>query len=278
MFRRRSQPQATARVESDWRAFDSIAETYDRVRFPEHRPAAADLIAALGPPKGEGLLDVGTGTGVLATTAAEAGWSPVTGIDRSMPMLVVAAERGVRRLAVANAIDLPFSDYTFGAVGATFVIHTFKKYDTALFDMRRVLREGGRLGVATWSGQDDEFTRLWREVAERYTTKELLRDAMNQAAPWLERFSDPSRLEEAMRDAGLRSVEVYRKQYRSTATMADYLAGREVSATGRFLRSLLGDQLWERFRAQMEEEFRTRFKDPIGDTKDVLLAVGTKER
>ncbi len=278
MFRKRNQPQAPARVEADWRSFDSIAETYDRVRFSEHRPAAIDLIEALGPPNGEGLLDVGTGTGVLAATATDAGWSPVTGVDRSLPMLVVAAERGVRRLAVANAIDLPFRDSTFGAVGSTFVIHTFKKYDTAFYDMRRVLRAGGRLGVATWSGQDDEFTRLWREVAERYTTKELLTDATNQAAPWLERFSDPSRLEETLRDAGLRSVEVHRKQYRSTATLADYLAGREVSATGRFLRSLLGDQLWERFRAQVGEEFRARFRDPIGDTKDVLIAVGTKER
>lgn len=278
MFRKRGQPQTTARVEPDWRSFDAIAETYDRVRVPVHRPAAHDLVELLGPPGPEGLLDVGTGTGVLAAAAEEAGWTRVAGIDRSLPMLVVAGGRGVRRLVVADAIDLPFRDSTFQAVGAAFVIHTFTRYDTALFDMRRVLRAGGRLGVATWAPYDDEFTRLWRAVAERYTTKELLQDAMNRAAPWQERFSDPTRLEETLRDTGLRSVEVNRRQYRSTSTLADYLAGREVSATGRFLRAILGESLWERFRAQVEEEFRTRFRDPIGDTNDVLIAVGTKER
>ncbi|MGH2661300.1 MAG: class I SAM-dependent methyltransferase [Actinomycetota bacterium] len=278
MFRKRSQPQATARAERDWRSFDTIAETYDRVRFPVHRPAAHDLVQALGSPGPEGFLDVGTGTGVLATAAEEAGWKKVAGIDRSLPMLVIAGGRGVRRLAVADAIDLPFRDSTFQAVGAAFVIHTFTRYDTALFDMRRVLRAGGRMAVATWGESDDEFTRAWRAVAERYTTKEMLRDAVNRAAPWQERFSDPTRLEETLRDTGLRSVEVNRRQYRSTTTLEDYLAGREVSATGRFLRAILGEALWERFRAQVEEEFRTRFRDPIGDTNDVLIAVGTKER
>jgi hypothetical protein len=92
----------------------------------------------------------------------------------------------------------------------------------------------------------------------------------------MERFSDAARLEEALRDAGLRPVRVDRRDYRTTTSIEDYLAGRETSAAGRFIRSSLGEELWQRFSQRVEEEFRRRFPDPLGDTFDVLIAVGTK--
>ncbi len=261
---------------ADWRSFDAVAETYDRVRVPVHEGPARDVVSALGDPVAGGLLDVGTGTGVLAAAAHDRGWRPVVGIDRSMPMLRRGRGRGGRGLIAAEVIDLPFRDGTFAAVASAFALHTFTKYDTALFDMLRVLRRGGRLGVATWAAGDDEFTRTWRSVAERYASKQLLDDAVRRATPWQERFAHASRLEETLRDSGLRDVVVEPRQYRTTASIADYLAGREISATGRFLRDALGDALWERFRQQVEEEFRSRFRDPLGDTNDVLIAVGRK--
>jgi hypothetical protein len=62
-----------------------------------------------------------------------------------------------------------------------------------------------------------------------------------------------------------------------THSIEDYLAGREITAPGRFLRDTLGDRLWERFRDRTRTEFRDRFPDPLGDTNDVLIAVGTKD-
>jgi hypothetical protein len=113
-------------------------------------------------------------------------------------------------------------------------------------------------------------------VAEAFTTKELLDDAMRRAAPWAERFSKPAPLEEALREAGLRPVRVERRQHRASVSIEDYLAGREVSALGRFLQEILGRALWERFRERVEGSFRERFSDPIGDTNDVLIGVGTQ--
>jgi SAM-dependent methyltransferase len=191
-------------------------------------------------------------------------------------MLARARERGLGHLAVADAVDLPFRDGRFGAVGAAFVLHVVPSYETPLFDMFRVLRPGGRLGTATWDWRRDEFTDTWRAVAESFTTKALLDDAMRRAAPWAERFSSPGPLEEALREAGLRSVRVERRQYRASVSIGDYLAGREVSALGRFLREILGETLWERFRERIHATFRERFEDPIGDTNEVLLAIGTK--
>jgi ubiquinone/menaquinone biosynthesis C-methylase UbiE len=272
--RRTGAARAPARA-SDWRSFDRVAEAYDRFRAPIHEPPAHDLVEALGPPAPGGLLDVGAGTGVAAAAAQTAGWTPVVAIDRSFPMVSRGRSRGVGHPMAADAIDLPFRDGTFGAIAAAFSLHIFPKYDTALFDMIRVLRPRGRLGTATWVRQNDEFSRTWRSVADAYATKELVDDAIRRAAPWEERFSDSSRLEETLRDAGIREVQIERREYRSTVSVADYLAGRETTAAGRFLHGMLGDALWERFRTAVEQEFRSRFPDPLGDSYEVLLAVGT---
>ena len=274
-----SRKARTARVAPaapDWRSFDAVAETYDRVRTPVHEPAARDLVAAMGDPTDGGFLDVGTGTGVVAAAAQAAGWRPAVGVDRSVPMLARARARGLGLLASADAVDLPFRDGRFGAVGAGFVLHVLPKYDTTLFDMSRVLRPGGTLGTATWDWRRDEFTDTWRAVAESFTTKELLDDGMRRAAPWADHFSKSAQLEEAFREAGMRNVRVERRQYRVTLPIEDYLAGREISALGRFLREILGEALWERFRERVDAAFRERFQDPIGDTNDVMLATGTK--
>ena len=176
------------------------------------------------------------------------------------------------------AVDLPFRNETFDAVVAAFVLHLVPKYETALFEMARVLRRGGRIGLTSWVVSDDEFTRAWREIAESYATREMLADAQRKAAPWGEAFSDPRRIEEILRDSGFRDVHVERRTYRAQASIEDYLTGRETTAIGRFLKQMLGPALWDRFRARIREEFRSRFRDPIGDSNEVLISVGTRER
>lgn len=258
----------------DWRSYDAVAELYDRVRAPLHEGPAADLVALLELHPGQRVLDVGTGTGVAAR-AAQTATEPdglVVGVDASLPMLRLAEERGVRLTAQARALDLPFADGVFDAVMATFVIFFFKKYETALADLKRVIRPGGRLGVTTWGPIEDEFRRAWRETAEAFVGREMLTDAMRQAAPWERHFSDPAKLKEALRDAGFREIRVEERPYRHTIGLDDYIAGRETSATGRFLRGMLGEAVWERFHARVTEAFHERFPDPIGDTDDVLLA------
>jgi ubiquinone/menaquinone biosynthesis C-methylase UbiE len=275
VFRRRA--PATAPAPPDWRSYDGVAETYDRVRAPIHEGPARDLVEAVGIRPGDRVLDVGTGTGVAAAASGEAAGPDglVVGVDPSIEMLRLARGRGVR-VAAAEAIDLPFPDASFDAVTGAFVIFFFRNYETALFDMLRVLRPAGRLGVTTWGPGEDEFRRAWREMAERYAGREVLRGALAKAAPWEEQFSERGRLATALREAGLRDVTVDQRRYRAILSIEDYLAGREISATGRFLRSILGDMLWPRFQSEVRELFRSRFPDPLGDTETALVAAGTK--
>lgn len=266
---------------SDWRAYDAIAGTYARVHAPHLALPARDLVQMVRIDEGARVLDVGTGTGVAARAAATAaGPTGITvGIDASVAMLEEARrEGGDPRYVAATAIDLPFPDGTFGFVVANFVISHFKRYETALFDILRVMSPGGVIGVTAWgAGHDrDEFTSAWRAVAEEFAGRRILNDALQRSVPWEERFSDPGRLKEALYDAGIRDIQVERRDYRFTYAAEDYLAGREVSSMGRFLRQMLGPSLWERFRARTRALFAQRFPPRFNDFRDVVLVVGRK--
>jgi ubiquinone/menaquinone biosynthesis C-methylase UbiE len=261
--------------EPDWRRYDSVAGSYETNVAPRTALPARDLASLMDIPKGGRVLDVGTGTGVGARAALEAGAGLVVGVDPSIPMLARAArEGGMARFVAAETIDLPFREASFDAIVSLFAVSHFQKADTALFDMFRVLRSGGRMGVAVWGSGDDEFTRAWYAVAEQYAEHALLQDAYNRAMPGAERFSDPIRLKEALHDAGLRDIWVERRQYRFEMTAEEYLSGRESLAMGRFLRQMLGEEIWEIFRRRVREAFAERFPPEFNDFRDVILAVG----
>lgn len=107
--------------------------------------------AAIRP--GESVLDVGAGTGLLALAAATAAPASVTALDVSAAMCErlreLAAERGVALAGVvhATAVALPFPDGSFDVVLSNYCLHELSAGDkrTALREIRRVLRPGGRL-------------------------------------------------------------------------------------------------------------------------------------
>jgi len=266
---------------NDWRTYDGIADTYERVFAPRFSEPARDLVALAAPPPGGRVLDVGTGTGVAADAAASAVGTDglALGVDVSIGMIRTArAARPSLRIAAADAIDLPFRGGTFDVVTANFVISHFPSYKTALFDMIRVLRPGGRLAVSAWAdvGADD-LQRTWRELVETVVQEELLDDVARRAVPWQERFADREKVEEALLDAGLRHIRTEKREYHFQYPLADYVAGRAASSTGRFAREMLGPQAWESFYARVVSVFAERFADPLNDFEEVWLAVGTKQ-
>jgi ubiquinone/menaquinone biosynthesis C-methylase UbiE len=241
---------------------------------------AADLVKLLGISAGARVLDVGAGTGAatrVAARAAEPG-GIVVGIDPSVPMLAQARQEGGASYARAVAIDLPFRDGTFGYILANFVVSHFPSYQTALFDMMRVLARGGRMGVTAWGSSEgqDEFTRAWRGLAEDFAEAEILSDVAQRALPWGEHFAQPAWMKDTLHEAGLRDIWVERREYRFEMTAEEYLTGREISSLGRFLRQTLGDELWEVFRQRAREAFSERFPPAFNDFREVVLAVGHK--
>jgi ubiquinone/menaquinone biosynthesis C-methylase UbiE len=262
----------------DWRSYNRVAEPYERANGSRLIAPARDLIAMAGPlPEGARVLDVGTGTGVTATAAAQAGAAMVVGLDPSVPMLLTGTTaRGGFYPVAGRAIDLPFRDGSFDLVSASFVLNHFTKYQTALADMVRVLRPGGKVVVATWGPGLDELQRTWRELVSTVVGEDMLRDVLKQAVPWEDRFAQRGRLDEALRDAGLHHVRTEPMRYRFVYSIEEFLDGREAAATGRFVRSMLGDAGWTSFRERARATYEERFADPLNDFRDVFLAVATK--
>jgi ubiquinone/menaquinone biosynthesis C-methylase UbiE len=265
----------------EWRSFDTVAGAYARFQAPQHAAVAADLVELLEIQAGARVLDVGTGTGPAARAAAAAAGSEglVVGIDPSVPMLQQASNEGKGpRYAAAGVVDLPFRDGTFGFELAGFVLGALPNYQTALFDMLRVLAAGGRLGLATWGPGDDqdEFSRTWRQAAEEFAEHEILQDARDRALPWEELFSDRDRAKDALHDAGLRDIWIEKRTYHFETTVQDYLSSREISAEGRFLRRMLGEEFWQTFHRRAEEAFRERFPERFNDFREAVLIVGHK--
>lgn len=142
--------------------WDDDATTYDGrarhgIRYPDERQAWRRLVAAvLGDPAHSAMprlrvLDVGTGTGVLAMLAAELGHD-VTGIDLSEGMLAQARRRALDAgIAVTwlagDAADPPVEPASFDAVVGRHVIWTLPDPEHALVAWRTVVRPGGLIAV-----------------------------------------------------------------------------------------------------------------------------------
>ncbi|WP_328187226.1 class I SAM-dependent methyltransferase [Marinobacter sp. OP 3.4] len=103
---------------------------------------------------GSTMLDVGCGTGVLASAAADiAGDAYVTGVDINPEMLEVARQqRPTIDWRYAPAENLPFTDASFGTVLSQFALMFFDSRTQGLAEMWRVLEPGGTLLVAVCDG------------------------------------------------------------------------------------------------------------------------------
>lgn len=114
------------------------------------------LVAASGARPGDVVLDVGCGPGIFAgrLTDAVGPGGRVVGIDPSAPMVEYASRHAGRAancrfvLTPAQSLDLP--DGEFDVVTSTFAMHHIPEAyrETALAQMYRVLRPGGRLLIA----------------------------------------------------------------------------------------------------------------------------------
>jgi tRNA threonylcarbamoyl adenosine modification protein (Sua5/YciO/YrdC/YwlC family) len=136
--------------------FDRVADRYDETRGGLERGRRfADALRPLV--TGRRVLEVGVGTGAVASGLAAHGVRPV-GIDLSIEMLRLAARRLGAAVALADASALPVATGRVDTVIAVWVLHVVADADAALAEAKRALRPGGRLlvieGAAEWSKDD----------------------------------------------------------------------------------------------------------------------------
>jgi ubiquinone/menaquinone biosynthesis C-methylase UbiE len=273
-----------------WESYDAVAAEYDRVWHPTFEPVARDLVDLVGLadlPANGAVLDVGTGTGVVAAAAAarRLPQGAIVGVDPSASMLELARTHAPLTPVVARAPGLPFPDAAFDAVVANLVLSHFERYDVSLADMVRLLRPGGRLGVTAWGALDDEpvddghqrqLTALWKSIAKRYLDTDAAADWIDAAIPWEGWFGDPAHLRGAFEGIGLRDVALQARAYRAEITQREMLAGFDTSFWGRYVRHALGDADWRRFRHDVAETAHAALPDPITRVDQLLIAIGRR--
>jgi len=172
---------------------------------------AAALLELVGPRPGERVLDVATGPGVVAAAAALAvgpsGAVVATDLAPEWEEFVArgAAEAGVSnvtfRAASADALDLP--DGSFDVALCQFGLMFVPEPVAALREMRRVLRDGGRLGAVVWSTVE--------RVPLFGATGPLLQPYLPAPAPGQElptplALGAPGLIERLVAEAGLRDI------------------------------------------------------------------------
>jgi demethylmenaquinone methyltransferase/2-methoxy-6-polyprenyl-1,4-benzoquinol methylase len=106
------------------------------------------LVAAIDARPGQRILDVATGTGLVASELAERG-ADVVGLDQSEEMLAVARERLGDRVTFVRgeAERLPFADAEFDALTFTYLLRYVDDRAATMRELARVVRPGGRIGM-----------------------------------------------------------------------------------------------------------------------------------
>lgn len=259
----------------DWRGYDSVAEDYDRLWGPRFEIAAGHLLELAAPTPGSRLLDVGAGTGAVASALGDRqDGLAIVGCDLSRPML----EKGRRRMpnlraVVADATSLPFRDGSFDLVTANCVLSHVSDFRQALAESLRVLTRPGRLAVSSWGPASDPYTAAWEEMVATAVGEHDATRATEAVTPWASRFSKPDSLRGDLLEAGFTHVRTETIEMRIRSRLNEYLAERELGAAGRFGREALGRRQWSTFVERTADQFRQRFGDWIAYLRPLIVAI-----
>ncbi|MGH3076558.1 MAG: class I SAM-dependent methyltransferase [Gaiellaceae bacterium] len=129
--------------------FAPLGPTYDRVGATlslGQDPRWRRFLVSRLPDGGGDVLDVATGTGLVAAELLRRGFR-VTGLDQSPGMLAVARRRFGDRvpLVEASAEALPFEDGSFDHLTFTYLLRYVDDPGATLVELARVVRPGGVL-------------------------------------------------------------------------------------------------------------------------------------
>ena len=154
--------------------FDAVARRYDitndLLSLGQDRRWRRAVVDAVAPQRGERVLDLAAGTGTSSEPFVSAG-ATVVPCDFSLGMLGVGKRtRPGLAFTAGDATRLPFADASFDAVTISFGLRNVVDPDTALREMARVTRSGGRLVVCEFS---HPTSRPFRTVYVEYLMRAL---------------------------------------------------------------------------------------------------------
>ena len=168
-------------------------------------------VERLGLTPGSRVLDVCCGTGASAIPAAEIVGpnGSVSGVDLASNLLELARAKAKQRglenvdFQTGDLTNLPFDDASFDATVCVFGIFFVPDMESALRELKRVLRRGGSLAITTWGPRFGEpaNTEFWNSV------RRVRPDLYKGFNPW-DRISEVNELRSLFIASDLPEVDV----------------------------------------------------------------------
>ena len=206
--------------------FDSVAARYDGPAavfgLGQYGRWRAEMVSRLGLARGARVLDVATGTGLVAGDLAAKLDARVVGLDQSAAMLRRASARGIPNFVVVRGDGqrLPFTDGAFDAVIHTYLLRYVDDPAATLVELARVLRPGGRMASVEFAVPTNAVVRgawtfygmvLFPFVARTVSPGwRAIGDFLAGSIASFDRDYPPERLAQLWREAGLEDVGIKR--------------------------------------------------------------------
>jgi SAM-dependent methyltransferase len=137
------------------------ASLYGETTGPFAGDVAFDALAETSPGR---VLDVGCGRGWFGERVQDELGAEVVAVDQSERMVALARAAGLDAVR-GDVRDLAFADAEFDCAAAHWMLYHVPDVDSALAELARVLRRGGRL-VAITNGRD-HLLELWDVLGAR---------------------------------------------------------------------------------------------------------------
>jgi len=148
--------------------FAPLGPTYDRysslLSFGQDPRWRRFLVSRLDVSAQDAVLDVATGTGLVARELVRRFGCSVVGLDQSPEMLAVAGERarGLQvTLVEGRAESLPFADGEFAALTFTYLLRYVDDPQAAVRELARVVRPGGTIAMLEFAVPHGVWRPLW---------------------------------------------------------------------------------------------------------------------
>ena len=156
-----------SRTEQAKAIFAPLGPTYERyatvLSYGQDPRWRRFLVSRIDAGPGDRVLDVATGTGLVARELVRAHACAVVGVDQSPEMLAEARRRTEGRIEFleASADELPFADREFHALTFTYLLRYVEDPASTLRELARVVRPGGTIAGLEFGLPQGPWRPVW---------------------------------------------------------------------------------------------------------------------